>query len=325
MIGIYQDNFIDFLRENLGDKIKISSKNIIVPCPWCEYGKQKPHYHLYISLEAPIFHCFYAGCEVGGILSKFLKKIQGYDISDTFIDKDKIKEVKQDFSKYEEKERRVIIPELEERKFPYKAFYLKKRLKFSNINLLTVKGLIFDIDKFIEVNDIAVEPSLFRVKDYLHSNFVGFLTEHSSLVMLRNVDERSSFPFFKLRIHENPFIDYYQLSGRNQQSNKIVLSEGIFDIFSEHIFDNLNMKNDVRLYASVLSSKFSSLIKSVVFYEQIFQPEVIILSDNKVSLNYYRKLKEVVRHLISKLDVYFNKTGKDFNNTPVNPLRFVIE
>lgn len=325
MIGIYQDSFIDYLKENLGEHIKITSKNLIVPCPWCEYGKQKSHYHLYISLEAPIFHCFYGGCEKGGILSKFLKKVQGYDVLDKFVDKDKIKERKQDFTIYEKKEEEVKVPSLVERSFPYKTFYLKKRLKFSNVSLTTIKGLIFDINRFIEMNDIAIDPSLFRVKDYLHSNFVGFLTEHSSLLMLRNIDHRSSFPFFKIKIQESPFVDYYQLPGWNRESNKIILSEGIFDIFSEHIFDNLGFKKNVRLYASVLSSKFSSLIKSIVFHEQVFQPEVIILSDNKVDVRYYKELKKYVGHVIDGLSVYFNKTGKDFNDTPVDPLKIVIE
>ena len=58
MIGIYQDNFIDYLRERLGSEPKITAKNIIVPCPWCEYQEDKDHYHLYIGLDIPIFNCF---------------------------------------------------------------------------------------------------------------------------------------------------------------------------------------------------------------------------------------------------------------------------
>ena len=90
MIGIYQDEFVDYLKNKLGDHIKTSSKNIICPCPWCEYGEDKNHYHMYISIEIPIFHCFHANCEQSGSLKKFLSKLEGHDISDEFIDKDKL-------------------------------------------------------------------------------------------------------------------------------------------------------------------------------------------------------------------------------------------
>ena len=82
MIGIYQDSFKKYLEDNLGE-FKLTSKNIITKCPWCEYGQDKDHYHLYISLEAPIFHCFHGGCEKGGVLSKFLRKVAGHEIHNT--------------------------------------------------------------------------------------------------------------------------------------------------------------------------------------------------------------------------------------------------
>ena len=86
MIGIYQDSFKQYLEDNLGE-YKLTVRNIITKCPWCEFGQEKDHYHLYISLEAPICHCFHAGCEKGGKLSKFLSKVAGHDISDAFVDK----------------------------------------------------------------------------------------------------------------------------------------------------------------------------------------------------------------------------------------------
>ena len=89
MIGIYQDSFKKYLEDNLGS-VRETSKNLIVPCPFCEYGKDKDHYHLYISLEVPIFHCFHGGCEVGGVLGKLMRKIAGHDVSDAFIDKEVI-------------------------------------------------------------------------------------------------------------------------------------------------------------------------------------------------------------------------------------------
>ena len=55
MIGIYDDAFIDYLKRNLGD-VKITTKNIVVPCIYCEFPKKKDHYHLHIGLHEPILH-----------------------------------------------------------------------------------------------------------------------------------------------------------------------------------------------------------------------------------------------------------------------------
>ena len=326
MIGIYQDNFIEFLKDNLG-YVKQTSKNIITKCPWCEFQKDKDHYHMYISLEAPMFHCFHATCEQSGTLRKLLKKIEGHDISDSFIDKDKLEEFKQRREVFVDKDKRsshIVIPDLKPDIFPYKDMYIKKRLKFTNIPTTHIKGLIYDVYEFIKQNQINVDETLFRIKDYLHTNFVGFLTEHGTTVIFRNMDHSHIMKFFKLKIHFANFLDYYKIKGNNPNSNKIVLAEGIFDIFSEYIFDYLNIKNDIKLYASALSSKYISLIHSIIFYDQIFEPEIIIISDRGIPLNDYKKMKKYNRHIINSLTVYYNKSGKDFNDSAVTPVKYII-
>jgi len=326
MIGIYQDKFIDYLENKLGT-IKTSAKNIILPCPWCEYQKSKKHYHMYISLDVPIFHCFHAGCEQRGTLKKFLRRLEGHDISDQFVDKkqfDELSKKREIFIDTEQDNINIIIPKLDRKRFVEKELYIKKRLKFANMPTTRIKGLIYDLEKFIEVNHIPVGETLFRLQDYIQNNFVGFLTENTSTVIFRNIDHTHEMSFYKLKIQQANFLDYYKLPGNSPQSNKIVLAEGIFDIFSEHIFDTLNIKNDVKLYASALSSKYLSLIHSIIFHEQVFQPEVIILSDRGIERKYYQTMKHFNKHIIDKLTVYYNKAGKDFNDTPVVPVKFVI-
>lgn len=326
MIGIYQDDFKEYLKENLGH-IKLTSKNIVVPCPWCEYQKEKSHYHMYIALDAPIFHCFHAGCEQSGILKKLLKKIEGHDISDTFIDADKLKEFRKKrdvFVDKDEKLRDVILPDLKTYKYPNKELYMKKRLKFSNIALENVNGLIFDVFEFIKVNQIPVGESLFRLQDYLETNFVGFLTEHGTTAIFRNIDHNQGMKFYKMKIQFSTFLDFYKLYGSDPRSKKIVLAEGIFDIFSAQIFDHLNIKDNVKLYASALSSKYTSLIHSIIFYEQVFKPDVVILSDSGIDINYYKQIKKYNSHIFNTLTVYYNKVGKDFNDSPLIPVKKVI-
>jgi len=327
MIGIYQDNFKDFLREFLGDYIKVSHKNIIVPCPFCgEYKQKKNHYHLYISLEAPIFHCFAPGCNAHGMLNKLFEKLEGRDKSENYIDKEKIKENKIKDIKLSAptEKKKLILPEIREDIFKLKSLYLNTRLKFSNYGLKNIKGLIFDVNKFIDDNNIKVDNNLQRIKDYLHSNFIGFLTEKNSVIMFRNIDDNSDFRFFKLFISETKFLDYYKLYGGNYYSNHVVIAEGIFDIFNEHIFDTINLKNQVKLYAAGLSTSFESLIKSIVFNEKIYRLNVSVLADRGVELEYFKKIKRYNTHIIDQMNVYYNRNSKDFGDVPTGIEKFIL-
>lgn len=327
MIGIYQDSFKEYLAEYLGDNIKITHKNIVVRCPWCEMGKEKKHYHLWISTEVPIFHCFHAGCPASsGSITKLIRKISGNDVSDKYVDSSKIREnnkrkltLKSNVNKHIE----FDFPDLKEDVFKMKYMYMKERTKFTEYNIKSMKGLVFDIGEFISSNNIELVDKHKNLLPYLQSNFVGFITEHHTNMIFRNIDSTASFKHFKLALQPSTLMDYLKLPGY-KKSNHIILAEGIFDILSEQIFDFTDNRMDTRLYAAALSDSYSSLIKSIIFYEQIFKANVTILSDRDVSLGYYRNLKKKLGYIIDNLTVYYNRTGKDFNATPVIPEKFVI-
>jgi hypothetical protein len=282
---------------------------------------------MYISIDTPIFHCFHANCEKSGILGKLIKVLEGHDISDKFVDRNILKESlkrKEIFVDQEIKQKSILFPEINPSKFMLKDMYIKQRLKFANVPTHMIKGLIYDFEEFLRINELPVYENVFRLKDYLQSNFVGFVTENKSTVIFRNIDDSHSMKFYKYSIQKSNFLDYYRLPGYNKNSKKIVLAEGIFDIFTEHLFDSLDLKKDVKLYASALSSKYLSLIQSIVFHEQVFKPEVVILSDQGIRLDYYKKMKKYNSHVIDKLIIYYNKGGKDFNDTPVIPTKFIL-
>lgn len=325
MIGIYQDSFLNYLESYLGVKPKVSSKNIVIPCPWCEFNTKKDHYHFYISLEAPIFHCFHSDCTISGSISKLFNKLEGTDNSEKYIDKEKIKEIEKTnikFNKPTEK-KKLIIPELNESIFKLKSLYLRGRLKFSE-NIHNVNGLIFDIDKFLTINNIKLESKMEKLKYYLQNNFIGFLSEHHSLIIFRNIDDSSDFKHFKLFLDDSRFLDYYKIHGQNYNSNHIVLGEGIFDIYNEHIFDYTFLRKNVKLYAAALSTSYDSLIKSIVFHEKIYRVKVSILSDRNISLDYYKKIKYYNSHIIEEMNIYYNKIAKDFGESSVCTEKFIL-
>jgi len=327
MIGIYHDSFLNYLKQYTSN-IKITSKNIIIPCFFCgeHNNRNKKHYHLYISLDAPIFHCFHSSCNTNGTISKLMDKISGVDTSDRYIDKEKIKQIQKHDVKLSPptKKQPLILPDLKEDFFKLKTLYLKGRLKYSIQNLKNIKGLIFDVDEFINKNNVPMYDNLLRVKPYLQSNFVGFLTEQESVVIFRNIDQTAEFKFFKLFLDATRFLDYYKLVGGDYNSNHVIIGEGIFDIYNEHIYDYTKLKNHTKLYAAALSTSYTSLIKSIVFNEKIYRIDVTILSDRGISLDYYKKIKKYNSHIINKMEVYYNKAAKDFGENTINIEKFIL-
>lgn len=330
MVGIYNDEFIDYLRDNLGCEPKITSSNIITKCPVCldQHIKEgKDHRHLYISLEAPIFNCFQAGCPARGMIGKLVKYIEGKDSSDKFVNREEIKKfekIKISETRQKKENVKLKIPDLKIDLFPNKEFYIKKRLKFQINNIYNINGLIFDVNEFLRINNIVGDMKLNRIKEFLHNNFVGFLTRNNSNIIFRNINEKSNFRYYKYRIFKNNFMDYYCINNIKRNDKKtIVLAEGIFDIFCEYLFDSTKNKSETKLYASSHSDKFQSLIKSIIFDEQLFRPNVKILSDKGISLDFYKKIKKYNKHIINDLVVYYNKAGKDFGEIQV-PTKFII-
>jgi len=324
VIGIYQDSFLKYLQDNFGDTLKIVGKEIIMYCPFCGYKKNKT---LYISLDAPVFHCFHAGCNKGGIISKLLKKIDGTDNSEKFVSKEVINETiknKIKINNYKQYKKELTLPELDEDKFKLKSLYLKKRFGFNQLNFKNVKGLIFDVNSFLEMNNIPIDEKLIKMKDFLHSNFIGFVSEHNSKIVFRNINEESNFRYYKIITYKPIFSDYYKIFGGDYNSNIVILGEGIFDIILENIFDSIEMKDKAKLYAAGLSAFYDSLCKSIVFNENIFRLNVHILSDNGINLNYYKNIKKFNSHIIETMTVYYNRRGKDFADVPVSIEKFII-
>jgi len=326
MVGIYDDKFIDYLRRNLGS-VQVTTKNIVVPCIYCEFPKKKDHYHLHIGLTEPIFHCFHGDCDKAGTIKKLLHAIHGYDISDQFVDKKHFEGLKQrKLEKINKIYNEFTLPALDEDRFPLKRLALKKRMKFLNLPLERIDGLIFDVDAFLKLNQIWVTDKLAKLLPFLQSNFICFIMKNGGYLMFRNIDRNSQFRYYKYELQPTPFLDYYMIKGNKKDSNKIILAEGIFDILTERYFDHLDVGSDAKLYASVGSASYVSLMKSLIFHEKVFTPTWIFLSDQGIHLNYFKKIKRNHPYLFVRGDsaVYYNKNGKDFNDTPVIGEKFII-
>ena len=77
-----------------------------------------------------------------------------------------------------------------------KVAYLRERLKFANIHIKDVNNLVLDINNFVDINNLKLDEQQKRLLTYLQSNFIGFVTDHSGLIVFRNIDRKSDFRFY---------------------------------------------------------------------------------------------------------------------------------
>jgi hypothetical protein len=324
MLGIYNDEFEKLIKDTLG-VFKPTINNIITRCPWCELKEDKDHYHLYISLNLPIFHCFRARCpKASGTITQLIRKLTNIDDPDIFINKKELEKKKLDLAKPEViKEKQFLLPKINIDSFIQKTLYLKKRFGFNNFDIENMKGLILNIQEFIRINNIYLNDEQKNLIPYLQDNFVVFITDKHSILSFRNINN-SSFSHYKMYLQKTDLLDYFSLYGYNKNSNKIILAEGIYDIYSEYLLDITGLKNSSYLYAAGLSFSYKSLIQSIIFDHQIFQPDVVILSDSDIKLKQYKKFKKEYGYLMNSLEIMYNKGGKDFNTFPILPEKFII-
>lgn len=314
---IYTEKFMSFLYDVFGpENVSIKTKDIVIPCPYCELNLKKSHYHGYIKKDEPIFHCFF--CEESGTVFRIIRDLTGKRHFDDLVDKTKLKEWKKvDYSsikRYQPKKKELYIPPLGD--FKYKRIYVQGRLGYL-MEPEEIKGLVFDIASFVKENNITLDKPF--LLPYLQSNFVGFVTEHRSKLVLRNIDSSTRFKFYKIQIYDTPFLDYYKIPGGNEKSKTIVLGEGVFDILSERALDSLGIRSQARLYASGLSKSYMALLESVCFDEQIFRVDLRVISDSNVLEYEYKRWFKQLDHLIERSTIYYNLGGKDFNTFPVLP------
>jgi len=313
MVGIYDDSFIELVKKNLG-YVKVTSTNIITKCPWCEINQKNKlsHYHLYIDLKVPRFHCFRAKCpKRSGNIKTLLKRITG-NISNynKYVDHNKISFIGNEV-KFKNKTN-IVIPDQDIFSYISKMNYLKQRLLLTSNDREIIKNipnLVFDIKSFLYSNNL-VSKNIEQYVQYLQNDFIGFLTYMKSMLIMRSINNKR---YFKYKFEELTLFDYYQVEGDNNETNNIVLSEGVFDILMEKIHNRLELDN-VKLYACCLSSDYFNLIKSICVNNCLPKINLIILSDSNIEISYYKKLAKKCKHVLESFKVYYNLIAEDFGS-----------
>jgi len=313
---------------------KTKNKNIIAICPFCgDHKDDRKKGHLYISIDEnkPIYHCFINDCS-GNIrqLVKFLIGDNSKQI-DEIITKDEILNIFKNRQKIDNSKIRpkIYVDEQNKKISQEKYDYLNKRCfyKFENIKkLLKDDILIFDINHFFEINKYNENIQYFKdsYRDFLsniYDNCIGFLSKHKSILVLRSINDKVYFKYYKLKLYDfnENLLDYFCIDISDnlmKKENYIVLTEGIFDLFGYLSYDVLKLIDKVKIFAAGFSFSYQSLLKSIVYDYALYKNKVIILSDSDKQVYKYNKFYYNSKHVIENLKIYYNKDKKDFGCFP---------
>jgi len=331
MIGINNMDIEKLKQILIDNKIFISekSKNFVCKCCYCnDHPNPSKWGHLYVSKDEsiPVCHCWMCGTAVP--IPKLISDLTGNkNLYKNIISDEQLQNSYQKTKQYSAKQRTRIykIPEISNERFSEKKLYIRKRTG-NKLTSEEVPNLILNFFDFLNINklDIVGQGKLMSdwEADLIHRNFVCFLSSNHSMLFCRNIDPNATFKFKKIYLQEDPLylLDYWKIPVR-EYGNTIILSEGNFDILCEYAYDSLELKNDVRLYASGNSFSYSSLLKSVCYDESIYKSDVVILSDTDKPAHWYNKFLKENEHLIRTCKIYMNRNGKDFGSYPPVPTR----
>jgi len=318
------NNLQDLLKEKTGLAYFNASKDeLICRCPICEKDARKNHGHLYIKIpdhpnELPVYNCFKTD-DCKGTLIKLLR-ILGEDPKD-YISEDmlKFRPAGKEYSYYKKsfRKNKFIIPDIQTDKYMIKRQYLKGRLGFDT-DIDKIPGLILNIRKFIMDNNIDLGNRQ-RFLEFYENNYVGFISNNGSILVLRNTDSSSSFRYVKINLSNNNFFkDMYSIQTcvTRSDTNTIVLCEGIFDLLvaiNSHELQDLKMNSCI--WAAVLGCNYYNIVPSVLDQCRLTAANFIILSDNDKKESDYIYFKR--NPSVLNLKIYRNKYGEDFGKLPI--------
>lgn len=248
-----------------------SNREITINCPLCEReGNPDTGKHMYISLgldnKPPMFNCFKRTGH-SGLLTKYnLEQLSNHSQYIDTVLMDEIENYNKAMSNYGRlqsiREQRTCLIVPESKKYKNKLNYLSTRLGIQfNPDMCRENKIILSLYEFLYNNYINTYTMDKRSMDKLDKDFIGFLTNTGTSIIMRNITDIGS-RYIKYNIIENSSTSYYILPSEIDIYKPIEahIAEGPFDILSIlHNLKNGNRKNKV--YASIGSKAYLNLIK----------------------------------------------------------------
>lgn len=329
MLNNLNDLVIELKKKNGLAYFNSQKTEIITLCPKCEHTKffkNPSHGHLYISTETPLFNCFKCS-DYKGMLLKLLNE---YEIENKYFDTSNINITNYVSNKELSISNDIRVPKYKEnaKAHELKVKYLNNRFR-NKIELKNIEGLILNIETFVNENNINVSNYKSSFLKYLYGNFVGFLSTRKSIVVCRNIDTKSEFAHFKLKLNKNLFFkDFYgieinKINYENDNICDIILSEGIFDLYN-FIYSKYYKSKNLNLHfaAAGLNKPNDELLLSVLDYLKVFKVNIHLLSDNDVEDKEYKNI--YFNPCVENVYIYRNKLDKDIGSKKLSIISYKL-
>lgn len=234
--------------KSISNYYKESGKEIITYCSYCDDATRikADHGHLYISKDAPVFHCF--RCSSSGNLIRLLV--------DTGFQNDEILNYLAQFIKYKTT------------KDYYKTKKKTTRLKQIKETIIN-KNILFEVnhkEKFkiyqnylfsrlgqIDYSQFLISPSFYNGKVSC-----TFTNSENEDIVLRLIESDEKF-----RYHLNPNTSgkYYFQEKNFEKCQRVVMAEGPFDILNLYLY-NSEFKNCY--FISLNGKKYTSAVEALI-------------------------------------------------------------
>jgi len=307
-----------------------NESELITRCPNCESDSSKSHGHLYVKMDESelIYHCF--KCLDSGTLIKLIQNYGGDPRE--FLDEELLNykwvKSKKSSSNFDVKINNFDLSNQCIDNYKLKIQYLRGRIGF-DIDISNIPGLILDFDSFIENNSIKLKDNQWKMLSFMRTNFIGFLTIRGTQVVCRNIDETSSFRYYKLELVNNKqlYKDFYgiETSSISNDLNTVVLCEGPFDLLVPYYSPEfIELRANSCMWASVLSKNYNNSINPILNYCCLSKSRVVVFADKdtKYTDKVFRELR--MNPKIHSIDFIWNEAGKDFGKHPIVPTKSVF-
>lgn len=322
-----------------------SPNQIHIRCRYCGDSTNPHSAHLYVGINRKDdtklgYEC--KKCSVSGNITEDFLRL--YDIDPSKF-ADYFRGVKTGLKKAYDLNKQmklsVTIPETILKEDLYKIEYIQKRMekKITPQDIQDMK-IVLNLRQFLNHNKITIldmlplleNPTLEQIAsrnreaerledniEELTKHFFGFLSADNNRITMRNLgSNRLTQKYFIFTISSKlneAFIYYPRQNVDVCASNpKIIMAEGVFDILNvrEHEFKDIQ-GNDTFFIAVGGVGSYRRALKSVLKMTGFIDAQVIIYSDEDISMDWYRKnLQEFSEYL--SFTIIYNTAAKDFGD-----------
>ena len=292
-----------------------SNREVAINCPLCaKQGDIDSGKHMYISLgldnKPPMYNCFRRTGH-SGLLTKYnLEHLSNYSQYIDTVLMEEIENHNKAYSNYgrlqsiREQKLPLIVPDT--KKYKYKLDYLSTRLGTQfNTDMCRENKIILSLYEFLYNNYIHTYTMDKRSMDKLDRDFIGFLTNTGTSIIMRNLTNIGS-RYIKYNIIENAPISYYILPSEINiyKPIEVYIAEGPFDILS--IFYNLNGSRQNKVYASIGSKAYLNLIKYLLVDLGLVNFRLHVYIDKNIENSILYSLKKYLYPIEIEIIIHMN-------------------